>query len=69
MIDPVYRNALVVALGIAALLLIAYQGVMLWWTRKQVGRIPLAILVLRVAMIVMLVGAAGLVVWRLAGGM
>lgn len=67
MIDPGYRNALLAALGVGALLLVAYQGVMLWWTKKQVGSIPKAVLVLRIVNIALLLAGSVLVIVNLAG--
>jgi hypothetical protein len=65
--DLISREALLAALAVGALLLIAYQGLMLWWTKKTVGRVPPAVLVLRVFMLLLLVGASALVIWKLAG--
>ena len=62
-----YRNALLAALGVGALLLVAYQGVMLWWTKKQVGSVPKTVLVLRIVNIALLLAGSVLVIMNLAG--
>jgi F0F1-type ATP synthase membrane subunit c/vacuolar-type H+-ATPase subunit K len=64
--EGIYKDALLAALLVGAALLIAFQGVMLWWTRKTVGRVPKVIVVLRVTNIVLLVLGVALVIWRLA---
>jgi len=61
------RDALLAALAVCAVLLLAYQGVMLWWTRKTVGSVPKAVLVLRVVNIVLILAGGVLVVLSLAG--
>lgn len=61
-----FRDALLAALGVSALLLIGYQLFMLRWTKKTVGSIPRAILILRITNVVLMLGAAALVVWNLA---
>ena len=65
--DMLYRNALLAALGVGALLLVAYQGVMLWWTKKQVGSVPKTVLVLRIVNIALLLAGSVLVIMNLAG--
>jgi hypothetical protein len=61
------RDGLLAALAVGAVLLIAYQGFMLYWTRKTVGSIPRAVLVLRIVNIALLVAGCVLVVWQVAG--
>lgn len=61
-----FRDALLAALGVSAVLLIGYQLLMLRWTKKTVGSIPRAILVLRITNVVLMLGAAALVAWNLA---
>jgi len=60
------RDALLAALAVGAVLLLAYQVFMLVWTKRTVGEIPKAIVVLRGVNIAVLIVGVALVAWSLA---
>lgn len=59
-----FGTGLIIAMG----LLVVYQGYMLWWTKRTVGAIPRAIIILRGINIVVLVGGLVLIAVQLGRG-
>lgn len=62
------QTAFTAALLVAMLLLVAYQVVMLWWTKRTVGSVPTAVRFLRAFNITVLVLGAALIAWRILRG-
>ncbi len=64
--DGTIRGVLIAALGVAGLLVMGYQVFMLRWAKRTVTSVPKIVTILRVANIILILGAAVIVVWQLA---
>ncbi|MBN1192150.1 MAG: hypothetical protein JXA36_00440 [Coriobacteriia bacterium] len=62
------RDVLIIGLFVLLAGLLAYQAYMLFWTKKTTGKVPRAVLVIRLVNIVLLVGGTVLIAVNLARG-